>query len=88
MVRAGRSWPSPFPHSQCPERDHRPEEPGGAAAVRLAASADVVVDNFRPGVLDQLGVGYDMLTEQRPSKNAASVALSLPGAAQTSLPVS
>lgn len=39
---------------------------GRQAALRLAASADVVVDNFRPGVLDRLGVGYDKLSELRP----------------------
>ncbi|WIY01189.1 CaiB/BaiF CoA-transferase family protein [Amycolatopsis mongoliensis] len=39
---------------------------GQRAALRLAASADVVVDNFRPGVLDRLGVGYEKLSELRP----------------------
>lgn len=28
---------------------------------RLAATADVVVENFRPGVMDRLGLGYDAL---------------------------
>jgi alpha-methylacyl-CoA racemase len=37
----------------------RPE--GAAALLRLAARADVVVESFRPGVLDRLGVGYDAL---------------------------
>ena len=41
-----------------------------AAAVarlrRLAAVADVVVENFRPGVLDRLGLGYDALRGQNP----------------------
>ncbi len=36
------------------------KQPGGVAvARRLIASADVVVENFRPGVLDRLGVGYE-----------------------------
>lgn len=39
---------------------------GQRAAERLAASADVVVDNFRPGVLDRLGLGYERLTRLRP----------------------
>jgi crotonobetainyl-CoA:carnitine CoA-transferase CaiB-like acyl-CoA transferase len=28
---------------------------------RLAAKADVVMENFRPGVMDRLGIGYDAL---------------------------
>ncbi len=33
---------------------------------RLAKSADVVVENFRPDVMDRLGVGYDDLREVNP----------------------
>jgi succinate--hydroxymethylglutarate CoA-transferase len=33
---------------------------------RLAAVADVVVENFRPGVLDRLGLGYDALRADNP----------------------
>jgi crotonobetainyl-CoA:carnitine CoA-transferase CaiB-like acyl-CoA transferase len=33
---------------------------------RLAAAADVVVENFRPGVMARLGVGYDTLRERNP----------------------
>ena len=33
---------------------------------RLARKADVVVENFRPGVMDKLGVGYDALREENP----------------------
>ncbi len=32
----------------------------------LAATADVVVENFRPGVMDRLGVGYQALKEVNP----------------------
>lgn len=32
----------------------------------LAASADVVVENFRPGVTDRLGIGYNVLKEINP----------------------
>ena len=32
---------------------------GLAEARRLAATADVVVENFRPGVMDRFGLGYD-----------------------------
>src|SRR5918996_1848650 len=33
---------------------------------RLAASADVIVEGFRPGVMDRLGAGYEELAEQKP----------------------
>jgi len=33
---------------------------------RLAAGADVVVENFRPGVMDRLGLGYGTLRESNP----------------------
>ena len=33
---------------------------------RLAASADVVLENFRPGVMDRLGIGYEALKELNP----------------------
>ncbi len=32
----------------------------------LVATADVVVENFRPGVMDRLGLGYEALKEIRP----------------------
>jgi crotonobetainyl-CoA:carnitine CoA-transferase CaiB-like acyl-CoA transferase len=37
--------------------------PGLETARRLAESADVVVENFRPGVMDRFGLGYDRLAE-------------------------
>lgn len=33
---------------------------------RLARETDVVVENFRPGVMDRLALGYDVLTEINP----------------------
>ena len=33
---------------------------------RLVGSADVVIENFRPGVMERLGLGYDALREVRP----------------------
>src|SRR5512133_3617749 len=33
---------------------------------RLAKDADVVVENFRPGVMDRLGIGYKVLAELNP----------------------
>jgi crotonobetainyl-CoA:carnitine CoA-transferase CaiB-like acyl-CoA transferase len=38
-----------------------------AQATSLAVSSDVVVENFRPGLLDGLGLGYDDLRSDRPS---------------------
>jgi crotonobetainyl-CoA:carnitine CoA-transferase CaiB-like acyl-CoA transferase len=35
-------------------------------ARRLARTADVVVENFRPGVADRLGIGYETLREDNP----------------------
>jgi len=39
---------------------------GRADARALAAGADVVVENFRPGVMERLGLGYDDLRAGRP----------------------
>jgi crotonobetainyl-CoA:carnitine CoA-transferase CaiB-like acyl-CoA transferase len=42
----------------------RPE--GQAAMHRLAATADVVVENFGPGTMDRLGCGYETLAQVNP----------------------
>src|SRR5262245_46644903 len=39
---------------------------GQGAFLRLAAKADVVVESFRPGVVDRLGVGWSALAAQKP----------------------
>jgi crotonobetainyl-CoA:carnitine CoA-transferase CaiB-like acyl-CoA transferase len=39
---------------------------GARAFLRLARSADVVVESFRPGVLDRLGLGYASLRAENP----------------------
>jgi crotonobetainyl-CoA:carnitine CoA-transferase CaiB-like acyl-CoA transferase len=39
---------------------------GLAAARRLARTADVLVENFRPGVMDRLGLGYEALAAENP----------------------
>ena len=39
---------------------------GRAAARDLALSADVVIENFKPGALDRMGLGYDALAAANP----------------------
>lgn len=41
-------------------------EEGKAMLRRLAARADILVEGFRPGVMDRLGVGYEALTKENP----------------------
>ncbi len=48
---------------------------GRAEALRLIADADVVLENFRPGVMDRLGIGPKAAT----ARNAALVWCSIPG---------
>jgi crotonobetainyl-CoA:carnitine CoA-transferase CaiB-like acyl-CoA transferase len=43
------------------------------AAVRLAATVDVVVENSRAGVMDRLGVGYELLAGQNPQLVYAAI---------------
>ena len=40
---------------------------------RLVRAADVVIDNFRPGVLDRLGIGHPRLLEVNPRLVALSI---------------
>ena len=50
------------------------QRPEGAQIVKeLAADSDVVVQNFRPGVLDRLGLGYDDITAVNPDVVYASL---------------
>lgn len=46
---------------------------GRDLAHRLALSADVIVENFRPGVMDRLGLGYDELAAKNPRLIYASI---------------
>ena len=52
---------------------------GCAIARELAAKCDVLVENFRPGVMEKLGLGYDALAEANP----ALVYCSISGFGQT-----
>src|SRR6188768_1001361 len=42
------------------------EERGREVLLRLVKEYDVVIESFRPGVLDRLGVGYERLREENP----------------------
>jgi len=50
---------------------HQPE--GAAIALRLAAESDVVIENFRPGVMDKLGLGYEHVRALNPDVVYASL---------------
>ena len=41
-------------------------EAGAAAVRRLASTADIVIENFRPGQLEQWGLGYHDLVDDNP----------------------
>jgi alpha-methylacyl-CoA racemase len=43
------------------------QEGGRQALLKLAESADVLVESFRPGVLDRLGIGYGVLKGANPA---------------------
>jgi crotonobetainyl-CoA:carnitine CoA-transferase CaiB-like acyl-CoA transferase len=42
-------------------------EAGREVLRRLVATADVLVENYRPGVMDRLGIGYEVLKQVRPN---------------------
>jgi crotonobetainyl-CoA:carnitine CoA-transferase CaiB-like acyl-CoA transferase len=54
-------------------------EAGREAFLRLARDYDVVLESFRPGVLDRLGVGYERLRQE----NAGLVYCAITGYGQT-----
>ena len=41
-------------------------ERGAEVLLALVRSADVLLESFRPGVMDRLGVGYERLREENP----------------------
>lgn len=42
------------------------QEKGREIALELASKADVVIENFRPGVATRLGIGYNALSTRKP----------------------
>ena len=60
--------------------------PGAVGLVRrLADSADVLIENFRPGVMDRLGLGYTQLSAAQPRLIMLSVSGFGPGSARRAL---
>jgi crotonobetainyl-CoA:carnitine CoA-transferase CaiB-like acyl-CoA transferase len=49
------------------------EEKGKEVFFKLLEDADVVVENFRPGTLDRLGIGYEVLKQHNPGIILASI---------------
>ncbi len=48
---------------------------GREVVLRLAARADAVAENFRPGTMDKLGIGYDVLSRVNPALVFASASM-------------
>ena len=46
---------------------------GRDIVLQMAADADVIIQNFRPGVIDRLGLGYDAVREINPDVIYASI---------------
>jgi crotonobetainyl-CoA:carnitine CoA-transferase CaiB-like acyl-CoA transferase len=46
---------------------------GAGLLMRLAAKADVLIESFRPGVMERLGVGYEKLAEANPGLVYAAI---------------
>jgi len=55
------------------------DERGRAIAKRLALDADIIIENYRPGVLEKWGIGY----EQIKADNPAAIMVRLSGFGQT-----
>ena len=52
---------------------------GHEAVMKLIASADVMIENFRPGAMDKLGFGYEALRKLKPALIYCSLKGFLPG---------
>lgn len=61
----GASFVSQNAGKRCIQIDLKAPE-GVALFKRLAKDADVVMENFRPGVMERLGLGYEALRQENP----------------------
>ena len=52
-----------------------------AIAKKLIATADILIENFRPGVMDRLGLGYEACAQENPGL----IYCSLPGFSKTDI---
>ena len=59
---------------------------GRAVAKQLAEQADVVIENFRPGVANRLGLGYEELSVKNPGLVMASISARGQSGPDTKLP--
>jgi formyl-CoA transferase/succinyl-CoA--D-citramalate CoA-transferase len=68
VTREGDSlwWPAIGRNKRSVTLDLR-DERARAVVRRLAAACDIVIENFRPGRLDEWGLGYDALAEANPA---------------------
>jgi crotonobetainyl-CoA:carnitine CoA-transferase CaiB-like acyl-CoA transferase len=64
-LRSQDAWPFWFRGKKSIELDYRDPD-DLAVARRLAADADLVIEAFRPGVADRLGLGFESLSEENP----------------------
>jgi crotonobetainyl-CoA:carnitine CoA-transferase CaiB-like acyl-CoA transferase len=65
-----------FAHMNCGKKSitlDLKSEQGRADIVRLIGECDVLVENFRPGVMDRLGFGYDQVSQINPALIYCSV---------------
>ena len=62
------------------------DETDNALARELCSRADVVLESFRPGAMDRLGLGYDAVRERNPGVVYTSISAFGSGEATRGLP--
>ena len=64
--REGRAVPRAQPQQELGADQPQGAEPGATCCCGWSQGADVVLESFRPGVLDRLGVGYEAMRAVNP----------------------